>query len=123
MPRRDSAPLSAHALTGRKLGTAVLFYVLGVIGVITLEPFHFEVPARIAIILWDDYNWLDPFANVVLFVPPGFLYALARSATRTHDARWQTTVEFVKNAGISRANTDYAKAWSLEIVDQVKVAP
>jgi NitT/TauT family transport system substrate-binding protein len=40
-----------------------------------------------------------------------------------NDARWQTTVEFVKNAGISRANTDYAKAWSLEIVDQVKVAP
>jgi NitT/TauT family transport system substrate-binding protein len=39
------------------------------------------------------------------------------------DARWQTTVEFVKNAGISRPNTDYAKAWSLEIVDQVKVAP
>jgi glycopeptide antibiotics resistance protein len=90
MPRRDFAPLPAHALTGRKLGTAVLFYVLGVIGVITLEPFHFEVPARLAFMLWDDYNWLDPFANVVLFVPPGFLYALARSATRTPDARGQT---------------------------------
>jgi len=90
MPRRDLAPLPAHALTGRKLGTAVLFYVLAVIGVITLEPFHFEMPARLVITLWDDYNWLDPFANVVLFVPPGFLYALARSATRTRDARSQT---------------------------------
>jgi len=92
MPRRDSAPLPAHALTGRKLGTAVLCYVLGIIGVITLEPFHFEVPARLAFTLWDDYNWLDPFANVVLFVPPGFLYALARAATdrATGVARWRT---------------------------------
>jgi glycopeptide antibiotics resistance protein len=90
MPRGHSAPLLAHAFTGRKLGTAVLCYVLGVIGVITLEPFHFEVPARVALMFWDDYNWLDPFANVVLFVPAGFLYALTRSATRTHDARWRT---------------------------------
>ena len=39
------------------------------------------------------------------------------------DKRWQTTVEFIKNAGISRPNTDYSKAWSLEIVDHVKVTP
>jgi glycopeptide antibiotics resistance protein len=68
----------------------VLCYVLGVIGVITLEPFTFHVPAHVTLMFWDDYNWLDPFANVVLFVPPGFLYALTRSATRTRDARWRT---------------------------------
>jgi len=39
------------------------------------------------------------------------------------DARWRTTVEFVKAAGIGRANTDYAKAWSLELVDKVRVTP
>jgi len=39
------------------------------------------------------------------------------------DARWQTTVQFIKSAGLGRANTDYAKAWSLEIVDKVRVTP
>ena len=92
MRPRDPSPLPLHAYTGRKLGTAVLGFVLCVIGVITLEPFVFRVPPRVAIMLWDDYNWLDPFANVVLFVPLGFLYALARSATRpaTPDARRRT---------------------------------
>ncbi len=39
------------------------------------------------------------------------------------DARWQTTVEFIKGAGIARQGTDYARAWSLDIVNNVKVTP
>jgi len=39
------------------------------------------------------------------------------------DARWQATVQFIKSSGLARANTDYAKAWSLEVVDNVKVTP
>jgi NitT/TauT family transport system substrate-binding protein len=39
------------------------------------------------------------------------------------DARWQSTVDFIKAAGLARAGTDYTKAWSLEVVNQVKVAP
>jgi NitT/TauT family transport system substrate-binding protein len=39
------------------------------------------------------------------------------------DARWQTTIEFIKGAGIARPGIDYTKAWSLEIVDNVKVTP
>jgi NitT/TauT family transport system substrate-binding protein len=39
------------------------------------------------------------------------------------DARWQATVEFIKEAGIARAGTDYTKAWSLEVSNQVKVVP
>ena len=39
------------------------------------------------------------------------------------DARWNATIEFIKKAGISRPNTDYSKAWSLEIVNNVKVTP
>ena len=39
------------------------------------------------------------------------------------EARWQSTVDFIKGAGISRPSTDYTKAWSLEIVNQVKVTP
>ncbi|MFO1304473.1 MAG: ABC transporter substrate-binding protein [Burkholderiales bacterium] len=40
-----------------------------------------------------------------------------------NDARWQTTVEFVKSAGLAKTGTDYTKAWSLELVNQVKVTP
>ena len=39
------------------------------------------------------------------------------------DARWQATVEFIKGAGLARAGTDYTKAWSLEVVNDVKVTP
>jgi NitT/TauT family transport system substrate-binding protein len=39
------------------------------------------------------------------------------------DARWQATVEFIKEAGIARAGTDYTKAWSLEVSNQLKVVP
>jgi NitT/TauT family transport system substrate-binding protein len=40
-----------------------------------------------------------------------------------NDARWQTTVEFVKAAGLARPNVDYRKAWSLDVVNAVKVTP
>jgi NitT/TauT family transport system substrate-binding protein len=39
------------------------------------------------------------------------------------DARWQAMVDFIKDAGIARAATDYTKAWSLEVSNQVKVVP
>jgi NitT/TauT family transport system substrate-binding protein len=39
------------------------------------------------------------------------------------DARWESTVDFIKGAGIARPGTDYTKAWSLEISNQVKVIP
>ena len=40
-----------------------------------------------------------------------------------NDAKWQTTVEFLKSTGLAKAGTDYTKAWSLELVNQVKVTP
>lgn len=40
-----------------------------------------------------------------------------------NDARWQTTIEFLRSAGLGKATTDYSKAWSLEIVGNVKVTP
>ncbi|MFO1310481.1 MAG: ABC transporter substrate-binding protein [Burkholderiales bacterium] len=40
-----------------------------------------------------------------------------------NDARWQTTVEFLKTTGLAKPGTDYTKAWSLELVNQVKVTP
>jgi NitT/TauT family transport system substrate-binding protein len=39
------------------------------------------------------------------------------------DARWQATVAFLTSAGLAKPSTDYGKAWSLEIVNAVKVTP
>jgi hypothetical protein len=70
----------AYARTGAKLGTAVLAFVTGVIAVITLQPFAFAWPTRTSVELWT--GPFDPVANVALFVPLGFLFALTRAAGR-----------------------------------------
>jgi glycopeptide antibiotics resistance protein len=48
-----------------------------VIGVITLAPFHFELPAHWRVITYG--HWFDGIANVLLFLPLGFLYPLTRA--------------------------------------------
>ena len=107
-PVSRSSPLPEFAYTGRKLGTAMLLYVLGVVAVITLEPFTFARRATVSI-LWFA-NWFDIVANVALFVPAGFLFALARSATdddslaaRRHVLRLATLVGFITSASIELA--------------------
>jgi NitT/TauT family transport system substrate-binding protein len=39
------------------------------------------------------------------------------------DARWAQTLEFLRAAGLARPGTDYAKAYTLSIVHDVKVLP
>ena len=39
------------------------------------------------------------------------------------DARWQKTIDFLRTAGLSRPNVDYAAAFTLSIVRDVKVLP
>jgi len=39
------------------------------------------------------------------------------------DARWQATVEFLKNAGLAKTGTDYTRAWTLDLVKDVRVLP
>ena len=39
------------------------------------------------------------------------------------NARWQTTVEFLRSAGLAKAGTDYAKAWTIDLVGNVRVTP
>jgi len=39
------------------------------------------------------------------------------------DARWQATVEFLRSAGLAKAGTDYAKAWTGDVVKDVRVTP
>jgi NitT/TauT family transport system substrate-binding protein len=39
------------------------------------------------------------------------------------DARWQGTIAFLRAAALANSGADYAKAWTLDIVDNVKVLP
>jgi len=38
-------------------------------------------------------------------------------------ARWQATVDFVRGAGLAKPGVDYAKAWTLDVVKDVRVRP
>ena len=39
------------------------------------------------------------------------------------DARWQATVDFLRSANLAKAGTDYSKAWTLDLVRNVRVLP
>ncbi len=39
------------------------------------------------------------------------------------DARWQSTIDFLRDAGLAKPGVDYRRAWSLDIVSKVKVLP
>jgi glycopeptide antibiotics resistance protein len=58
------------------LGYALLTYMTLVVVAITLIPFEFKIPARIQISLHSSVS--DILVNVVLFIPLGFLFQLAR---------------------------------------------
>jgi hypothetical protein len=59
------------AAEGRRLTRALLGYYLGVIAVVTLVPFQFVVPERLAWVTVVDVP--DFLANILMFVPFGFL--------------------------------------------------
>lgn len=63
--------------TRARLSLVLLLYFLGVIVTITLAPFHFARPAHTQILYAGD--WFDVVANVLLFLPLGFLYPLTRT--------------------------------------------
>ena len=58
------------------LGTALLFYMVFMVFLITLFPFDFRIPEKIQIKILT--NLADFMANIVLFVPIGFLFKLSR---------------------------------------------
>ena len=47
----------------------------------------------------------------------------SRVRTKVRDERWRGTVAFLHAAGLSKPNVDYSKAWTLDIVNEVKVLP
>jgi glycopeptide antibiotics resistance protein len=70
--------------TGVHLTLAMLGYYLAVILIITMVPFRFIVPETYMLLLHG--TTLDTVANVLLFVPLGFLYRLARPPGRDRAA-------------------------------------
>jgi len=62
----------------------VLGYLVVVVLVVTLAPFDFRVPDGVHLTYWTfDSRWhgvFDPIANIALFAPLGFVYALTRAA-------------------------------------------
>jgi len=39
------------------------------------------------------------------------------------DARWKSTVDFLRSAGLAKAGTDYTGAWTLDVAKNVRVLP
>ena len=74
---RDVVVEPAAATTGERLGFALFAYALAVILIITLLPFHFDVPQRLNIDIGDDLY--AAIVGILLFVPLGLFYRLATS--------------------------------------------
>jgi glycopeptide antibiotics resistance protein len=70
------APATRRTETGSRLATALLAYVASITAVVTLLPFQFAIPSHPRVMLAG--GLVDVLANVALFVPLGFLYAVAR---------------------------------------------
>jgi VanZ family protein len=66
--------------TGARLATALLGYITLVIVLVTLNPFHFALPEHPRISVYVKPG--DVVANVLLFLPVGFLYRLTRGRRR-----------------------------------------
>lgn len=49
--------------------------------------------------------------------------AATRGLLTMTDARWRQTFDFLRGAGLAKAGVDYTKAYTLSIVDVVKVLP
>jgi glycopeptide antibiotics resistance protein len=76
----SSMPKTPHPLTGARLTSAVLGYFLAVTAVVTLVPFRFEIPAQFGFTMRG--TRFDLIANLLLFLPSGFLYRLWRPPVR-----------------------------------------
>lgn len=70
------APGAPRTATGSRLASALLAYVAAITAVVTLLPFQFAIPSEPRVML--SGGVVDVLANVALFVPLGFLYAVAR---------------------------------------------
>jgi len=72
------------AATGARLARAFLYYLLAVVGLVTLAPFAFHVPQHPSL-TWQ-VQGADFLANILMFVPLGFLYRLTPPVGRDRGA-------------------------------------
>ncbi|HEX5581337.1 MAG TPA: VanZ family protein [Gemmatimonadaceae bacterium] len=80
----------ATARSGGGLAVALVVYLLAVVAVVTLAPFEFAWPERLRI--WaGEWTVLDVVANVLLFVPLGFVGAMAWARVASGGA-WRALV-------------------------------
>lgn len=91
----DPAAQPSSAETGRRLAHTLLIYMLAVTALITLLPFRFEWPQAPRILLFG--SAVDVVANVLLFVPLGFLWCYARP----HAKRSRPMAVVILGAGLS----------------------
>lgn len=68
--------------TGTQLGLALLAYLLGITLIVTLLPFRFAWPEAWRLVFY--VGPADVFANILLFLPLGFLYRYARPQAHAH---------------------------------------
>ena len=73
MPRRLRRTAD---LTGRRLGRAVLGYLITMVAIITLSPFRFALTPQHG--FTNEWTTSDLLLNIVLFVPLGFIFQLSR---------------------------------------------
>lgn len=73
---RTSEEVGGTDETGARLGAGLLAYMLAVTLIITLLPFQFDWPTRWRVMFTGGV--VDIVANVLLFMPLGFLFQLAR---------------------------------------------
>jgi len=91
------APAAPRADTGSRLAAALLAYVAVITAVVTLLPFQFAIPTQPRVML--SAGLVDVLANVALFLPLGFLYAVARQDTNVSPRRI-ALVAFAASAAI-----------------------
>ncbi|MEO7085445.1 MAG: VanZ family protein [Gemmatimonadaceae bacterium] len=64
------------------MSLVLLLYFLGIVGVITLAPFRFTSVPNVSYLLQSG-GWFDNWANILMFLPLGFLYPLTQTADET----------------------------------------
>jgi glycopeptide antibiotics resistance protein len=88
--------MSVSSPSGRRLGAAVLGYLVVATLLITWAPFDFAaVPRHGLTRLW---TWSDVLLNVVMFLPLGFLFEVARSRAG-RDVSWRRALLDAAGAG------------------------
>lgn len=106
-PPTPATLVSAASKSFSQLGLAILAYVLGVTLIITLLPFQFRRPEQWRVMMTGDA--VDIIANVLMFVPLGFLYRLG---TR-HHAR-HTTMRVLWIGAIVSSAIETAQLFEIE---------